>query len=115
MKLFDAYAGLLLVMLTVKALVVFMLALLAGLSLCVMSIRNRYVALKGSTFAYYESKEVSYKKKMLLEVSSFSCMMKDFINGRPINTLEMGLTAVKPDMSGKYRFVITTNRKKEYL
>lgn len=56
----------------------------------------RYVALKGSKFSYYDTQE-------------------DFKHGRPIHTLEMSLSSVRPDMAAKLpRFIITTNNQKQY-
>jgi Arf-GAP/Rho-GAP domain/ANK repeat/PH domain-containing protein 1 len=59
------------------------------------SFRERYVALKGSKFAYYENKEA-------------------FVHARPIHILELALANVRPDPSGKHRFIITMNNQKTY-
>ena len=57
----------------------------------------RYVALKGSKFAYYLSQD-------------------DFKHDKPINTLNMRLATVKPDMTAKLpRFVIIMSNQKQYL
>jgi hypothetical protein len=53
---------------------------------------KRYVALKGAKFAYYNSKE-------------------EFLAAKPIHVLESKLLNVRPDMSGSYRFTITTANK----
>lgn len=57
---------------------------------------SRYVALKGSKFAYYETQE-------------------DFKQGKPINTLDLSLSNVRPDMTSKLpRFIITMSNQKQY-
>lgn len=54
------------------------------------------MALKGSKFAYYDSYEL-------------------FKLGRPIHTLDMCLSSVRPDMTSKVpRFIITMNNQKQY-
>ncbi|XP_019855674.1 PREDICTED: arf-GAP with Rho-GAP domain, ANK repeat and PH domain-containing protein 1-like isoform X1 [Amphimedon queenslandica] len=58
--------------------------------------RQRYVALKGAKFAYYDSKE-------------------DFVQGKPIHVLDMRLAMVKPEAGGKSRFTITMPNQRSYI
>eukprot|EP00731_Ephydatia_muelleri_P030729 Em0022g243a len=59
--------------------------------------KPRYVALKGSKFAYYETEA-------------------DFDIGKPIHVLDMTLGNVRPDMVGsKCRFTITMNNQRSYV
>ena len=56
----------------------------------------RYVAVKDSKFAYYETQD-------------------DFKQDKPINTLDMSLSSVRPDMTSKLpRFIITMSNQKQY-
>jgi hypothetical protein len=58
--------------------------------------RQRYVALKGYSFAYYESKE-------------------DFTAGKPIHVLDMRLAMVKPEGGGRSRFTVTLPSQRSYI
>ena len=80
----------------------------------------RYVALKGSKYAYYDSKDVSWSCDFTSLSHDFHMMSilyyQDFTLGKPIHVLDMRLANVKPDMTGKnYRFTITMPNQRSYV